>query len=406
MSDGWGPMLLPPVTPAAAHLDDQDLLGGLHQDQTKHLSDCGWCRDRQRTADARDAGVDGTQDEFEREIARGDLSDSFRQAAARAVLPTGVRELMGPGTGAGPVAAGQLWRLTWKGRHLLAAVIDINAWHVLVAPVTTDTALADEVALLVPADQVPLATDLAVRVRQRASVPLFTLDRHLCELPPVGEGALPAPHALDVLVRAHRTGSPAVDGVPTGPPLAPDDADAVALADALSEQLAWFAGAAGALRHLPEAETDGEPSASPAGPSAADLVALLPARVGEAVSRTGIAPGRLLDLRRGAQATHDEIAALAQAAGVAAPEPATDPVAFAAALVAASAPQHRGARTAWTRRHAPNSDPDDPSELVHHLLLQPLAARTVTGQGAQDDEEERLRAYWRDRVALALAGLE
>jgi hypothetical protein len=63
---------------------------------------------------------------------------------------------------AGDVEPGQIWRLTWRDRHLLVAVIAVADWQVLSAPVTTDISLAEELTLLVEAAYSPLATGLAV----------------------------------------------------------------------------------------------------------------------------------------------------------------------------------------------------------------------------------------------------
>jgi len=401
MPDRWEPRLAPPTASTSAHLDDEQLLRQPAAADLKHLTDCGWCRVRRQTAALVDAVAEDSEEAFEQALDAADWTEGFRDAASRALLPTRVRELMTAGAGTEPVAPGQLWRLTWRGRHLLAAIIAVDAWQVLVAPVTTDADLADEVTLVVPEQDSPLGTDLAVWVRHRTAVPTFTLDRRLGTLP-APAGRVPAAEAMHELVLAHRAGQPAAETIPTGRPLHADDAGAIALADALDEEVAWFAGASAGLLHPLETESG---SADPAQP-AAELVAVIADSAGGlagACEQTGIAPGRLLDLRRGAKADGDEYSALARAAGAFAGQPApADAESWHAALAAVSAPRWRAARRAWTRTQAPAADPDDPTPLVDHLLRVPIAARTVHGAGDEAAASERLNAFWRDRVALAL----
>ena len=82
---------------------------------------------------------------------QGSGATSSSTRADEAVLPDQVRALMTAPASVGDVEPGQIWRLTWRGRHLLVAVIEVADWQVLSAPVTTDVSLADELTLVVQA---------------------------------------------------------------------------------------------------------------------------------------------------------------------------------------------------------------------------------------------------------------
>jgi hypothetical protein len=169
--------------------------------------------------------------------------DEFKLASRNAVLPDQVRALMAAPASVGDVEPGQIWRLTWRGRHLLVAVIEVTDWQVLSAPVTTDVSLADELTLLVEAAQSPLATGLAVWVRSRTAIPLFVFDKPLGTLPLIGTTHISAQAALQQLTRAHLTGSAAPGHLPVGTLLSENDVDRLAMHDALWEQAGWFAAA-------------------------------------------------------------------------------------------------------------------------------------------------------------------
>ncbi|HWH30494.1 MAG TPA: hypothetical protein VNU26_16340 [Mycobacteriales bacterium] len=403
MTDRWSQRLAIPTTPPTAHLDDDRLLEQPSADEHKHLTDCGWCRARRESVTWHDAS-DGTDEEFEQALSHIAWGDDFRVAAGQAVVPARVRELMDARAETASPKPGQVWRLTWQGRHLLAAIIDTDAWHILIAPVTTDAELADEFTLRLDAEESPLETALAVWVRHRAAVPTFTLDRHIGTLPDVG-AVTGAAQALHELVAAHRAGGAAPDGLPTGEPLTDEDVDALDLADAINDTVAWFENAAAGLRYLPE----DDPAPSAAQISTAEAIGQL-ARTARGLSqlaaRTNITPGRLLDLRRGAQPDADEYAALARVSdGTIGLQSPGDAAAWESALTAVSAPRWRRARQAWTAAHAPEVHPDDPSALVRHVTHNPMAARSVPHPDEPTDDE-RQTAYWRDQVALALHDFE
>lgn len=99
-------------------------------------------------------------------------------------------------------AAGQLWRLEWRGRTvlgLLLAVVDQGS-EARIAPVTTDPDWGDQHTIAVPADWSPLDVDLAVWVALRAHAPSEVLDRPLGAVAPTAVQAaamVEAAHAAD-----------------------------------------------------------------------------------------------------------------------------------------------------------------------------------------------------------------
>lgn len=405
--DGWDPMLIAPAAPAAVHVDDNHLLHLATRAEQKHVAECGWCRERQRIAQLSVDGADGTDEEFEQALQGEGWEDSFRRASVGVILPGSVRRLMTVRPVPDSVAAGQLWRLTWKERHLLAAVIAVDGWHVQIAPVTTDGELADELTLLVPADHSPVDVELAIRVRQRTVIPLFVLDRYLGALPPTGREQTAAADALAALARAHRTDSSASGGVTVGHRLFAEDADAIAFADAVAEEAAWFAGAACGLHYVPGEESQaGEGDASLSTTTLPELIADAGLTLTQLVERTSLTPGRLVDLRRGASASEAEVLAVASATNTPVDRhlAPVDAASFHIVMAEVSTPQRRAARAAWTRLNVAGGDPDDPTELVQWLLHERVAARSVP-DGQLTDDVDATRAYWRDRVAMVLADL-
>src|SRR5207245_9569561 len=107
----------------------------------KHLAECAWCR--RRLDSARIAGSDDDED-FELALRSAKWRKDFAQVSRETTLPDRVRAAMTAPASVGDVEPGQLWRLTWRDRHMLIAVLAVADWQVLSAPVTTDTKLADE----------------------------------------------------------------------------------------------------------------------------------------------------------------------------------------------------------------------------------------------------------------------
>lgn len=407
MTEPWEPMLIAPPAAASSHLSDEDLFTASTPGQLKHLADCAWCSRRLDAARAAVAAEAASDEDFEQALRAGQWHDDFERASRQAVLPSQVRSLMTAPASASDVEPGQIWQLTWRDRHLLVAVIAVADWQVLSAPVTTDISLAEELTLLVEAAQSPLATALAVWVRSRAAVPLFVFDRPLGTLPPVGSARLTAQAALQQLTRAHLTGCAASSDLPVGRPLSENDLDRLAMHDALLEQTEWFAAAGAGL-----VDSDGVPTAArqmpateqhPAQPLS-DLLRDSQLSLAQLAERTGINMGRLVDLARpGSTAKPHEIAAIEQATNGTAVTSSADQQLRAITLLAeVSRPAWRTARQCWTRDNRHDAEPEDPAALVTHLLEQPVAARSIP-QAQPSDEQERLRLYCREQLAMILS---
>src|SRR6266571_4519699 len=408
MGEPWEPMLIPPPAAASSHLSDEELFTRHTPASAKHLADCAWCRhrlDAARTVMAAEADDD---EDFEHALRAGQWRDDFKQVSGKLVLPDQVRALMTAPASVGDVEPGQLWRLTWRFRHLLVAVIEVADWQVLSAPVTTDVSLADELTLLVEAAQSPLTTDLAVWVRSRAAVPLFAFDRPLGTLPLIGSAHLSAKAALQRLTRAHLTGSAAPSNLPVGRPLSENDVDRLAMHDALWEQTDWFAAASaglidsdGALMAARELPGTGQNSAQPL----SDLLRGSGLSLPQLAARTGIKMGRLVDLARpGATANPEEIAAIEEAtSGEVAINYGDQQLKAMTALTEVSRPTWRAARQRWTQDKRRGAESEDPAALVTHLLEQPMAARSIHQEYEAADAQQRLRQYWRERVSMILS---
>jgi hypothetical protein len=398
-------MLVAPPAAASSHLTDGELFTTNTPDQVKHLADCAWCSHRQSAVDGSAAEAD---DDFEQTLRAGQWRDEFKQASRKAVLPDQVRALMAAPASVDDVEPGQVWRLTWRGRHMLVAVIDVADWQVLAAPVTTDVDLADELTLLVQAGQSPLDTDLAVWVRNRTAVPLFVFDRPLGALSPIRGTSMSAQVALQQLTRAHLTGCAAPASLPVGRLLSEDDVDRLAMHDALREESDWFAAAGAGL-----IDSDGVLSVPQARPkteqhSAQPLSALLQGAglsLRELAAQTGISMGRLVDLARpDAIAKPEEINAIEQATSgeVMTASPAQQ-IKAVTALTEVSRPAWREGRQRWTQAKRHDAESEDPAALVAHLLEHPMAARSTRQDNAHADEQQRLRQYWREQVAMILS---
>jgi hypothetical protein len=402
--DIWQPDLVAPPSAASGHLSDEDLVSSRSEPGEKHLADCGWCRQRLVSAEAAGA-LEPDDDEFASALAAGGWRARFARASSNAVIPERVRDLMSAPASIGDAEPGDLWRLSWRGEHLLVAVIDVDGWMTVVAPVTTDAGLADELTLRVAAGQSPLGTELAVWVRSRMPVPLFVFDRPLGALPPVGRDSRPAAVALRQLTRAHLAGSPTPADLPVGRQLTANDTDRVAMHDALREQITWFAGALAGLQQeasliAGEKRGDARAMALPI----SDVIRRLAGSMSlaELADRTGLDMGRLVDLSRpGAIATREEAEAIESISGVAIDD-SSRRVNAAKALAEASRPTWRPARRRWTQQRHPEADPDDPTSLVTDLIQWRLAARSITTKPEPAAEDQQLQRYWRDQVAMML----
>ena len=406
MGEPWEPMLIAPPAAANSHLTDAELFTTNTPAQDKHLADCAWCSHRQHAASTTVAAE--ADDDFEQALRATQWRDEFKLASREAVLPDQVRALMTAPGSVSDVEPGQIWRLTWRGRHLLVAVIEVAEWQVLSAPVTTDVNLADELTLVVQAAHSPLATDLALWVRDRAAIPLFVFDRPLGTLPLIGNASISAESALQQLIRAHLTGSAAPGGLPVGPPLSENDVDRLAMHDALWEQSDWFAAAGaglidsdGVLRATPE-----QPNREPHSPQPlSDLLRCSGISLHELATQTGISMGRLVDLARpGATPKSEEIAAIEEAtSGEVATNSSEQQLKAMTALTEVSRPAWRTARQRWTQDKRHDAESEDPIALVAYLLEYPVAARSIRREREPADERQRLREHWRERIAMVLS---
>lgn len=310
-------MLIAPPAAASRHLSDGELFAASAPGQSKHLADCAWCSHRQDIVGAGMAAE--ADDDFEQALRAGQWRDEFKQASREAVLPDQVRALMTAPTSVDDVQPGQIWRLSWRGCHLLAAVIEVGDWQVLAAPVTTDAGLADELTLVVSNGRSPLAADLAVWVRNRAAIPLFVFDRPLGTLPHIDGAPMSAQAALEQLTRAHLTGCSAPGFLPVGTRLSENDVDRLAMYDALREQTDWFAAAGAGLIDSDGVLTAAKPQQNKHQHRGRPLPELLRGsglQLRQMAEQTGISMGRLVDLaRQGATAKPEEIAAIEKATG-------------------------------------------------------------------------------------------
>jgi hypothetical protein len=115
--------------------------------------------------------------------------------------------------------------------------------------------------------------------------------------------------------------------------------------------------------------------------------------------------GRLVDLaRQGATAKPEEITAIENATGgEAEADIPGQQLKAVTALTEVSRPAWRAARQRWTQDNRHDAESEDPAALIGHLLEHPVAARSINQDHATDDDQQRLRQYWRERVAMILS---
>ena len=246
MDEPWEPMLIAPPAAASRHLSDGELFAASTPGHDKHLADCAWCSHRQDVAGAGVAAE--ADDDFEQALRAGQWRDEFKHASREAVLPDQVRALMTAPASVGDVQPGQIWRLTWRGRHLLVAVIEVADWQVLAAPVTTDV----EPRRRTDTPRTQLASLRSLRawpygyVTAQPSPSSFSTDHwERCRTSAIRP--MSAQQALQQLTQAHLTGCSAPECLPVGMPLSENDVDRLAMHDALREQSDWFAAAGAGL---------------------------------------------------------------------------------------------------------------------------------------------------------------
>lgn len=198
----------------SAHLSDVELVefadGSLAWPKraavSSHLDECPWCQLR----------LNG--------VAEGPELDppaNFRLHAP-ATVPAALAEAFRREQS--EVESGQLWRLQRDRVADLAVVIDVDATHAVVVPVTFDTEMADAYTLIVSGDDSPLELPLALFVSERTTVAVDVLAQMVGTL-----------DLVDVVRRVHaafREDRP-VDFALVGPPVLAASDDRLEYRDAL-----------------------------------------------------------------------------------------------------------------------------------------------------------------------------
>src|SRR5262245_36515196 len=138
-----GALLAQPATTADPHLLDSELTAPSTAAQYKHLTDCGWCRERLASATAHPDLVD--DDAFMAAARTRATNGGVRDLQQLTRLPAPLHAFLLPDEeGRSDVHVGELWRLRTDDATELAQVVAIDRWWVTIAPVTTDVEAADE----------------------------------------------------------------------------------------------------------------------------------------------------------------------------------------------------------------------------------------------------------------------
>jgi hypothetical protein len=124
----------------------------------------------------------------------------LRAALAAATLPSSVR-LAWSGHLPEP-AVGQMWRARWGSVTQVLLVMDASARSVRAAPVTFDLDMADDSAVILPAEASDLTLQLVVWTNDAMSLSLRVLDRFLGSLADDPREVLNAPRGRPVLTVA------------------------------------------------------------------------------------------------------------------------------------------------------------------------------------------------------------
>ncbi|MGY0389442.1 hypothetical protein ACWZJV_20945 [Nocardioides sp. WG-D5] len=391
MTDSEGRLVPPPIAPSA-HLDDDEIAGVTRRpDSDKHLADCAWCRSRLARFEASD-GPEGLSDLFA-ELAERPISKDDVRVASQWAMPARLASLLETEpAGAPAVAAGQMWRLSWRGEQALVVIVYRDHWTVRVMPVTTDVALADEYSLLLEGSDLSLGSAAAVFGRAGANVPTFTLSRFLGDVTVRGTSIRSALRTLDAAcMRGRQAGA----DVPTGPELQPADWETHELLDSLQEQMQWFSSAVTDVSDFSHAA---EPESGTAEVDIRQALVTVARKggVAELADRTGIAMGKLLDLMNGrSQPSGREASILSAALGR--PVASAMPQAARTALIEVVAePSVRPFRV-WFNEHEVDASADAASvaPLVAKMWEQGVAARTSSAS----DDDEGWRRRWRAQLA-------
>lgn len=368
----------PPASAHAEHVPDAVMPGRLSAEQEKHWQDCALCQRRVSRAAESDMFFDDvSDDEFAAAVAAR-LGDAELPVVAR--LPeTIARSLFGPVVPA-EVAASQVWQLRWQAKACLVAVVSVQAWHVTVAPVTTDTSLAGRDTVVVDAGLSPLQVPTAVWLSAATSVPLAAFARQL------GALRLAEAGALAVALRAVRQSGQVGDHAPHGMAGLEASTDTLEVIDAMQASLAWFASADRALTDRLEGGGASKNS------DQVNLLPLLQSLSPKQLAQAGLTRAELLPVLRGAPLSDVQAAAVAPILGLDVSSLQGDSPIPEALMHEASRPSWFTARHAYYEAHD-LSDTEGLFTLAHEAQYA-LAARSVGPEGATD---------WRARVAYVLS---
>lgn len=382
--------LHPPGYAPQAHLDDNELLEDTI-DAQKHRDECAWCTHR---AEQVDQIALKNLDELLNSIDETPIYEPTQAFARTWHLPTTLSSYLVPNQPQPRVAPGQLWRLSWNGETMLVVVIDRERWELRVAPVITDTDLADEYTLLFDATALSFGEPAAAFTRAITTVPLFTFDIHLGDI----HTPFNTTRALRNLENAHLAGAAPADDIPTGDTLNDNDWDRHAALNELRDIMRRFSEAAIDIADLHDPATSPTDTAS-----IVDAFRRTNPNPIELAELTGITLRRLVDLQQqGAQPTRDELHQLSAALDMPlkrdiAPESLDN------LIEVTSDPQYRTKRRAWNLEHvAVHDSPDTVVPLVHHLIEYRLAAR-MTGTDTTKGRQRTSYQDWEDALAQLLA---
>lgn len=397
MSESWHD-LIPPAAGLSAHLGDTELADvDLAPSTEKHLADCAWCQQRRHSlSDDRRQELASLLDELD----SVDVPAAAVQAASAWSLPSALVAALQADSSLWPaVAPTQLWRMSWRGQDALAVVLERDSWWARVAPLTTDTGLADEYTFLVDETETTLSQPAAIFMRATATVPLYTLSWFIGD---VASAETDVRQALRRLEVAHLEQSPPPADVPTGSMLTPDDWDRLEALDALSEQMRWFEAAthgivddAGPLAGRVDASHE----------AAVEASTLLNQRgigLREVADGTGLAASKILDFKSGRlqPSAHDR-AALTKHFGLPVRGGHSEDERFATFEVLCE-PANRHHWYGWRGRQGGASPEDCLVPFMEDFMDHPVAARSVSAQptSGQDLSREDWLRVVRDRLAM------
>ncbi|MEV4511603.1 hypothetical protein AB0K00_21830 [Dactylosporangium sp. NPDC049525] len=381
----------PPAAVADAHLLDVDLLSPAASG-LKHLAECGWCQQRQQTAERHRDDFD--DDDFLHAARQRAETGGVAALAHLTRLTPQLQALTGDAIAREDVSAGQLWRLRWGQVTELAVVVGIDRWWVTVAPVTTDVNAADEYSVLLPPTASALDTAIAVCFSLECTVPLFVFDRLIAPAsrPTLDNeqaaAQLPPPDAARDVWRAWRRGSGVPPNLTYGCALDDGDLDRRELRSVIAASFTVLVGASACIPGSPRGEV------VPLAQRVRDL-GLRPSALAE---QTGIGMEVFMRINRGGRVTRAEAEKLApyldtDAQTVLDANPALDDE----LVVEVSSPHRRLA----LRRLAQADGTEDTQRWAAAESVSTHAARTVSSRPASASTTSA-QASWAAKVDIYL----